>query len=149
MSHMSKSLIIVTALLLLKATSHKTRFIALKGSIRAGLNFVDPLARDGTNTRRRRYKIPSASALKRSNLLSLGKLPFGMTLSIPIRSRLEGNRKTVLTRRVTIRWTTLTSRKRRGNLIGKGRLIRRRGRRDIRGSIGNSRMPRIMKGKRR
>jgi hypothetical protein len=52
MSHRSKSLIIVTALLLLKATSHKTRFIALKRSIRAGLNFVDPLARDGTNTRR-------------------------------------------------------------------------------------------------
>jgi hypothetical protein len=149
MSHRSKSLIIVTTLLLLKATSHKTRFIALKKSIRAGLNFVDPLAHDGMNTGRRRNKIPSASALKRSNLLGHGKLPFGMMLSIPIRSQLEGNRKTVLTRRVTIRWTTLTSRKRRGNLIRRGRLIRRRGRRDIRGSIGNSRMPRIMKEKRR
>jgi hypothetical protein len=50
-----------------------------------------------------------------------------MTLSIPIRSRLEGNRKTVLTRRVTIRWTTLTSRKRRGNLIRRRRHIGRRG----------------------
>jgi hypothetical protein len=149
MSHRSKSLIIVTALLMLKATSHKTRFIALKRFIRAGLNFVDPLARDGTNTGRRRYKIPSASALKRSNLLSHGKLPFGMTLSIPIRSRLEGNRKTVLTRRVTIRWIKMTSRKRRGNLIRRGRLIRRRGRRDIGGSLENSRTPRIMKGKRR
>jgi hypothetical protein len=149
MSHRSKSLIVVTALLLLKATSHKTRFIALKRSIRAGLNFVDPLAHDGTNTGRRRNKIPSASALKRSNLLCYGKLPFGMMLDILIRSRLEGNRKTVLTRRVTIRWMTLTSRKRRGNLIRRGRLIRRRERRDIRGSIRNSRTPRIMKGKRR
>jgi hypothetical protein len=149
MSHMSKSLIIVTALLLLKATSHKTRFIALKRSIRAGLNFLDPLTRDGTNTGRRRNKIPSASALKQSNLLGHGKLPFGMTLSIPIRSRLEGNRKIVLTRRVTIRWTTLMSRKRRGNLIRRRRHIGRRGRRDIRRSIRNSRMPRIMKGKRR
>jgi hypothetical protein len=60
-----------------------------------------------------------------------------MTLSIPIRSRLEGNRKTVLTRRVTIRWTTMMSRKRRGNLIRRRRHIgrRRRRRRDIRGSI--------------
>jgi hypothetical protein len=149
MSHRSKTLIIVTALLLLKATSHKTRFIALKRSIRAGLNFVDPLARDGTNTGRRINKIPSASVLKHSNLLGHGKLPFRMMLSIPIRSQLEGNRKTVLTRRVTIRWTTLTSRKRRGNLIRRGRLIRRRGRRDIRRSIQNSRTPRIMKGKRR
>jgi hypothetical protein len=117
MSHRSKSLIIVTALLLLKATSHKTCFIVLKTSIRASLNFVDPLARDGMNTGRRRNKILSASALECSNLLGHGKLPFRMTLSIPIRSRLEGNRKTVLTRRVTIRWTTLMSRKRRGNLI--------------------------------
>jgi hypothetical protein len=104
MSHRSESIIIVTALLLLKTTSHKTRFIALKGSIRTSLNFLDPLARDGTNIGRRRNKIPSASALKCSSLLGHGKLPFGMTLNIPIRSRLEGNRKTVLTRRVTIRW---------------------------------------------
>jgi hypothetical protein len=102
MSHRSKSLIMVTALLPLKAKSHKTRFIALKRSIRASLNFLDPLAHDGTNTGRRRNKIPSASVLKRSNLLGHGKLPFGITLSIPIRSRLEGNRKTVLTRRVTM-----------------------------------------------
>jgi hypothetical protein len=111
----------------------------------ASLNLVDPLACDGTNTRRRRDKISSASALKRSNLLSHGKVPFGMMLSIPIRSQLEGNRKTVLTMRVTIRWTTLTSRKRRGNLI--------RGRRLRRGSSGrsirNMRAMRIMEGKRR
>jgi hypothetical protein len=59
-----------------------------------------------------------------------------MTLSNPIRSRLEGNRKTVLTRRVTIRWTTMMSRNRRGNVIGRIRHIgRRRRRRDIRRSI--------------
>jgi hypothetical protein len=149
MSYRSKSLIIVTALLLLKATSHKKRFIALKRSIRAGLNFVDPLACDGINTGRRRNEIPCASALKRSNLLGHGKLPFGMMLSISIRNRLEGNRKTVLTRIVKFRWTTLTSRKRRGNLIRRRRHIERRGRRDTRRSIRNSRMPRIMKEKRR
>jgi hypothetical protein len=59
-----------------------------------------------------------------------------MMLSILIRSRLEGNRKTVLTRRVTIRWTTLISRKMRGNLIRRRRHIGRRGRRDIRGVSG-------------
>jgi hypothetical protein len=121
MSHRGKKgLIIVTAVLLLKATSHKTRFIALKRSIRAGLNFIDPLTRDRTNTGRGRNKIPGASALKRSNLLSHGKLPFRMTLSIPIRSRLEGNRKTVLTRRVTVWGTTLT------NMMSGGKLISRR-----------------------
>jgi hypothetical protein len=72
-----------------------------------------------------------------------------MTLCISIRSRLEGNRKTVLTRRITIRWTMLTSRKRRGNLIRRIRHIGRRGRGDIRRSIQNSRTQRIMKGKRR
>jgi hypothetical protein len=92
MSHRCKSLIVITTLLLLEAMSHKTHFVALKRSIRASLNLVDPLACDGMNTGRRRDKVPSAGALKRSNLLSHGKLPFGMALSIPIRSRLEGNR---------------------------------------------------------
>jgi hypothetical protein len=121
MSHRGKSLIIVTAVFLLKATSHKTRFIALKRSIRASLNFIDPLTRDRTNTGRERDKIPGASALKRSNLLSHSKLPFRMTLSIPIRSRLRGNRKIVLTRRVTVWSTTRTSRQKR-----RGKLVRRR-----------------------
>jgi hypothetical protein len=76
-----------------------------------------------------------------------------MTLSIPIRSRLGGNRKTVLTRRVTI-WSTtqMSHRKRRGKLVRKRRHIRRRRRRrrrDIRRRIGNMRAMRIMKGKRR
>src|SRR3954464_4385160 len=125
MSHRSKGLIIVTTMLLLKTTSHKTRFIALKRSIRAGLNLIDPLTRDRTNTGRRRNKIPGASALKRNNLLSHGQLPFRMTLSIPIRSRLGGNRKTILTRRVTIGGTTLTNRTSRGKII-RGRRRRRR-----------------------
>jgi hypothetical protein len=77
MGHWGKGLIILTVLLLLEATSHKTRFVALKRSIRADLNIVDPLACDGTNIGRRRDKIPSASALKRSNLLGHGKLPLG------------------------------------------------------------------------
>jgi hypothetical protein len=151
MGHWGKSLIIVTALLLLKATSHKTRFVALKRAIRAGLNLVDPLACDGTDTGRRRDKIPSASALKRSNLLGHGKLPFRMMLSIPIRSWLKGNRKTILTRRVTIRWTMMARRNRRRQLIRGRRRIR--GRNIRRGSIGrsirNTRVTRIMEGKRR
>jgi hypothetical protein len=116
MSHTSKSLIIITALLLLEATSHQTRFVALKRSIGASLNLIDPLACDGTNTGRR-DKIPGASALKRNNLLGHGKLPFEMTLSIPTRSRLKGNRKTIVTRREAIRWTTMASRERRSHLV--------------------------------
>jgi hypothetical protein len=140
MSHRGKSLIIVMVVLLQKATSHKTCFIALKRSIRAGLNFIDPLTHDRTNTGRGRDKIPGASALKRSNLLSHSKLPFRMTLSIPIRSRLGGNRKTVLTRRVTV-WSTtwMSRRKRRGKLVRSRRLIGRRGRRNSRGRLRNQR----------
>jgi hypothetical protein len=136
MSHRGKSLIIVMAVLLLKATSHKTRFVALKRSIRASLNFIDPLTHDRTNTGRGRDNIPGASALKHSNLLSHSKLPFRMTLSIPIRSRLGGNRKTILTRRVTV-WSMMRTShwKRRGKLIRRRRHIRRRRRRDIRRRI--------------
>jgi hypothetical protein len=126
MSHRCKSLIIIMTLLLLEATSHKTHFVVLKRSIGVSLNLVDPLACDGMNAGRRRDKVPSASALKRSNLHGHGKLPFGMALSIPIRRRLEGNRKTIVTRRVANRWTTLASRKRRGHLIRGKRQIRRR-----------------------
>jgi hypothetical protein len=62
MSHRCKSLMIIMTLLLLEATNHKTRFIALKRSIGASLNLVDPITCDGTNTGRRRDKIPCASA---------------------------------------------------------------------------------------
>jgi hypothetical protein len=51
MGHRGKSVIIITTLLPVKAMSHKTRFIALKRSIRASPNLVGPLACDGTNTR--------------------------------------------------------------------------------------------------
>jgi hypothetical protein len=63
MSHERKGLIVVTAVLLLETTSYKTSFISLKRSIRAVLNFIDPLTRDRTNTGRRRNKLPGASAL--------------------------------------------------------------------------------------
>jgi hypothetical protein len=139
MGHRGKSLIIITTLLLLEATSHKTRFVALKRSIGAGLNLIDPLACDGTNTERRRDKIPGATTLKRNNLLGHGKLPFGMTLSIPIRSRIKGNRKTIVTRREAIRGTMMASKKRRGHLIIGGR--------NIKGSVQNMRATRIMEGK--
>jgi hypothetical protein len=140
MSHGCKGLM---TLLLLEATSHKTRFVALKRSIKASLNLVDPLTCDGMNTGRWRDKIPSASALRRSNLLGYGKLPFEMALSIPIRNRLEGNRKTIVTRRVAIRGTTLMGRKRRSHLSrGRSHIRRRRSIRDMRAT-------RIMERKRR
>jgi hypothetical protein len=79
MGHRGKSLIIIKTLLLLKTTGHKTRFVALKRSIRVSLDLVDPLACDGTNTGRRREKIPGAGTLKRIKLLGHGKLPFRHT----------------------------------------------------------------------
>jgi hypothetical protein len=69
-SHWSKGLVIVTAMLLLKAASDKTSLVALKRTIGASLDLVDPLAGDGTNRGRRSDNIPSASTLKSSNLLS-------------------------------------------------------------------------------
>jgi hypothetical protein len=130
--HRGKSLIIITALLLLETTSHKTRFVALKRSIRASLNLVDQVACDGTNIGRRRNKIPGAGVLKRNCLLGHGKLPFGMTQSVPIRSWLKGNRKTIVARRIAVRWTTMVSMKRRWHLVrGRGHIRRRK----VRGSI--------------
>jgi hypothetical protein len=85
--------------------------------------------------------------LKRSNILVHGKLPFGMMLNILIRSWLKGKRKAIVTRRVAIRWTMMASRKRRSRLIrGRGRITRRR---NIKRSIWNMRVMRIMEGKRR
>jgi hypothetical protein len=110
MSHRGKSLIIITALLLLEATSHKTRFVALKRSIGASLNIVNPLACDGMNTGRMRDKILGASVLKHRNLLGHHKLPFGMMLSIPTRIRLKDKRKIIVTKRATIRRETMESR---------------------------------------
>jgi hypothetical protein len=47
--NMSKSLIIIMTLLLLKITSNKTSLIALKRIIRTGLNLIEPLASDRMN----------------------------------------------------------------------------------------------------
>jgi hypothetical protein len=63
-------------------------FVTLKRIIRASLNLVDPLARDGMNIGRR-DQISRASVLKHSNLLGHGKLSFGVTLNILIGSRLN------------------------------------------------------------
>jgi hypothetical protein len=146
MGNRGKSLIIITSLLLLRTTSHKTRFVVLRRSIRASLHLVDPLACDGTNTGRRRDKIPGACTLKHNKLLGHDKLPFRMTHSIPIRSRIKSNRETIVTRRITIRWTTMASRKRRWHLIRRKGPIKRR---NIGGSIQNLRAMRIMEQKRR
>jgi hypothetical protein len=63
MSNMGKSLIIISALLLLKNTSNKTSLIALKRTNRASLNLIDPLTSDQTNTWGTGHKIPCASSL--------------------------------------------------------------------------------------
>jgi hypothetical protein len=86
MSNRSKSLIIITTLLLLKTMSNKMSLIVLKRTIRASLNLIDPLTSDQTNTWGTWHKIPCASLLKNSNLLSHRMLPFQMKNSIMIRS---------------------------------------------------------------
>jgi hypothetical protein len=45
-SNRSKSLLVVTTVLLLKTTSNKTRFKTLNRTIRVSLDLVEPLARD-------------------------------------------------------------------------------------------------------
>jgi hypothetical protein len=86
MNNMSKSLIIIMILLLLKTTSSKTSLIVLNRTIRASLNLIDPLTSDRTNTWGTGHKIPRASQLKSSNLLSHCVLPFRMKNNITIRS---------------------------------------------------------------
>jgi hypothetical protein len=49
MSNRSKSLIIISIMLLLKTTSNKTSLISLKITIRASLNLIYPLTSDRTN----------------------------------------------------------------------------------------------------
>jgi hypothetical protein len=61
MSNMSKNLIIISTMLLLKTMSNKTSLIALKRTIRASLNHIDPLTSDRTNTWGTRHKIPCAN----------------------------------------------------------------------------------------
>jgi hypothetical protein len=87
-SNRSKCLFIVTTVLLLKTTDNKMRFIALYRAIRAGLDLIDPLARD-QNSRRARDKIPSVGMLKSSNLLSHSKLSLKISNNIAIGGRLR------------------------------------------------------------
>jgi hypothetical protein len=85
MSNRSKSLIIISIMLLLKITSNKTGLIPLKRTIKASLNLIYPLTSDRTNTWGTGHKISRVSPLKSSNLLSHHVLPFRMN-SITIRS---------------------------------------------------------------
>jgi hypothetical protein len=85
-SNRSKSLIIISTMLLLKTTSNKTSLISLKRTIRVSLNLIYPLTNDRTNMWRTGHKIPRASPLKSSNLLSHRVLSFRMKNSIVIRS---------------------------------------------------------------
>jgi hypothetical protein len=103
MSNQSKSLIIIMTLLLLKITSNKTSLIALKRTIRATLNLIDPLKSDRTSTWGIGHKIPYASPLKSSNLLSHHVRLFRMKNSITIRSWLRKSSGCESIRRVIVR----------------------------------------------
>jgi hypothetical protein len=83
-SNRSKSLLVVTTVLLLKTTSNKTRFKALNRTIRVSLDLIEPLAHDWNNRRRAGNKILSAGTLKSSNLLGHSKLPLRMSNNISI-----------------------------------------------------------------
>jgi hypothetical protein len=131
MSNMSKSLIIILTMLLLKTTSSKTSLLSLKRTIRASLNLIYPLTSDWTNTWGTGHKIPRASPLKGSNLLSHHVLSFQMKNSIVIRNWLRKSSSSESRRRVTVRWPTyvLTMSKkllRRGTIQRGGRNRRRR-----------------------
>jgi hypothetical protein len=105
MSNRSKSLIIISTMLLLKTMSNKMSLIPLKRTIRASLNIIYPLTSDWTNTWGTRHKIPRASTLKGSNLLSHRVLPFQMKNSIMIRSCFRQSSSNESRRRVTVRWS--------------------------------------------
>ena len=143
--HRSECLIIIASLLLLKTTGHKARFVALKRTIRASLNLVDPLAGDGTNTGREGNQIPSARALKGSKLFGHRKLPFRLSHGSPIGGGLSKNRETVPIRRVAIRRGARPS----TEVMNWGRRERRstRGGRRVRRSILRTRATSIVKRK--
>lgn len=92
MSNMSKSLIIVTTILLLKATCNKTCLIVLNGAIRTGLDLIDPLTRDRSNSSRKGDNIPSTSPLKSIKLICHGKLLLRTRGSLMIRVGLNCTR---------------------------------------------------------
>jgi hypothetical protein len=125
MSNRSKSLIIISTVLLLKITSNKTSLIALKRTIKESLNLIHPLTSDRTNTWGTGHKIPRANPLKSSNLLSHRVLLFRMKNSIAIRNWLKKSSSSERRRRVIVRWPTkamTTSKK----LLRRGGLNRRR-----------------------
>jgi hypothetical protein len=103
MSNRNKSLIIITTMLLLKTTSNKTSLIALKRTVRASLNLIDPLTSDRMSTWRTGHKIQRARPLKSSNLLSHRVQPFRMKNNIAIRSWLRKS-SGYESWRVTVRW---------------------------------------------
>jgi len=88
-SNRSKSLIIVTTMLLLKATRHKASLVALKRAIRSSLDLIDPLASNRSGVRRQGNKIPSTGALQGSNLLRHGVLPVRVDSSLAVSGRLN------------------------------------------------------------
>jgi hypothetical protein len=106
MSNMSKSLIIISIMLLLKTTSNRTSLISLKRTIRASLNLIYPITSDRTNTWGTGHKIPHVSPLKGSNLPSHRVLSFRMKNSIAIKSWLRQSSSSESRRRVTVRWPT-------------------------------------------
>jgi hypothetical protein len=129
MSNRSKSLIIIMILLLLKNMSNKTNLIALKRTIRATINLIDPLTSDRMNMWTG-HKIPRASLLKSRNLLNHHMLPFRMKNSIMIRSWLRKSSGCESRMRVAVMWpmkavTTSNKLLRRG-INQRGGLNRRR-----------------------
>jgi hypothetical protein len=106
MSNRSKSLIIISIMLMLKTTSNKTSLISLKRNIRASLNLIYPLTSDRTNTWGTGHKISCVSLLKGNNLLIHHVLPFRMKNSIVIRSWLRQSSSSESRRRATVRWST-------------------------------------------
>ena len=143
--HRSECLIIIAPLLLLKATGHKTSFVALKRTIGASLKLVDPLAGNGTDTGRKGNQIPCARALKGSKLLGHRKLPFRLSHGSAIGSGLSQNRETIPIRGVAIRRGARPSTK----VVNRGRRERRctRGGRLVRGDILSTRSTSIVERK--
>jgi hypothetical protein len=103
MSNMSKSLVIISTMLLVKTMSNKTGLIPLKRTIRVSLNLIYPLTSDWTNTWGTGHKISRASPLKGSNILSHHVLPFRMKNSIAIRSWLRQSSSSESRMRATVR----------------------------------------------
>jgi hypothetical protein len=106
MINRNKSFIIISIVLLLKTISNKMSLIALKRTIRASLNLLDPLTSDWMNMWGIEHKISRASPLKSSNLISHRVLSFRMKNNITIRSCLRKSSSSESRKRVTVRWHT-------------------------------------------